>query len=136
MNPSPPGNEKPTGNGGLLRTDATETLADSCPRVNGKPIPPAGYGHVYDDDGNRETVPITFPPQEQEPFTADEKQRLDIILPVLRWAIGSKSRLAALEYLGQLDKRTAREIARSNKISASAVHREIRNLRAFLEALR
>ena len=113
-------------------TDDTERLSEAIPKVNGKPLAPAGYGHIYDEDGNRDTVPVTMPPS----FTPEEKERLDVIGPVIEWCHGSKARLAALQYLGGLDRRTVAEIAKTHKISASIVHREIGKLRAFIGALR
>ncbi len=121
--------EKPGLQAGLLRTDYDDaTVTDASLKVNGKPMPPDGYAKE-----NGELVPVTLP---QEPFAANERERLDIILPVLRWAIGSKSRVAALEYLGGLDRRPVAELAKFYKISPSVVHREVRALRAFLGAMR
>ena len=111
-----------------FQTYAAETVTESSLKVNGKPLAPAG--HAWE---NGKIVPIVEP----EMFTPEEKQRLDVILPVTRWAIGSKARLAALEFLGRLDERkTLREIANYHRISPSAAHRAVRELRAFLEALR
>ena len=147
----PPGKENATGEGGALKTDDAGTLTDTQPackkqfpdwpadvvtakslrgdrRTDGKPLAPAG--HAWE---NGKIVPIVEP----EMFTPEEKQRLDVILPVTRWAIGSKARLAALEFLSRLDERkTLREIANFHRISPSAAHRAVRELRAFLGALR
>lgn len=115
-----------------FQTYAAETVTESSLKVNGKPLAPAGYGHVYDEDGNRDTVPVTMPPD----FTDDERERLDVIGPVIEWCHGSKARLAALQYLGGLDRRTVAEIAKTHKISPSILHRAIRALRAFIGAMR
>jgi len=152
---APPGNEKAARQGRSLKTDdegkieqtpatckkqfpdwppevATPKKLESDRKIGGEPLAPAGYGHVYAADGSRELVPVELPPD----FTPEEKQRLDIILPVLRWVGFSKARMAALEFLGGLDRRTVSEIARTHKISASVVHREVKRLRAFIGAMR
>jgi len=134
----PPGPEK--GKAGTLETpgfleipnsDDADNLAKTDDGRNLKPLPPLPPGYGFDE--HNRPVPIVEPPS----FTPEEKERLDVILPAMRWAIGSTARLAALEFLGRLDERkTLREIACYHKISPSAAHRAVRELRAFLEALR
>ena len=121
---SPPGNEKPGLQAGLL-SDDTETIEQTPRRVNG--TPPAG--HAWE---NSKIVPIVEPPS----FTPEEKERFSVIIPVMRWVGFSRAKLAALEFLGGLDTRPIAEIARTHGISASAAHRAVKSLRKFLEALR
>ena len=124
---SPPKKEKAASpEAAPFQTYAADNVNATQAACNSKPLPP-GFGFE-----NGEPVPVTPP----EAFTAEEKERIEVIGPVVEWACGSKSKLAALQYLGGLDTRTVAEIAKTHKISPSIVHREIGKLRAFIGGMR
>ena len=91
-----------------------------------EPLPPLPPGYGYDE--HNRPVPTVEPPS----FSREEKERANVILEVMKWALGSRAKTAAVECVATLDTRAVGEVAKSYRLSASVVHRQIKALKKFI----
>ena len=113
-------------------SDDAGILNEASLKVNGEPMPPAGCGHVYDDEGNRETVPV-----ELHPTLLPEPEKLSryriVLRAVLEWVLicaGHPGKVTAFYVVIGEDKRELGEIAKALGIT----ERMFRNYRAEARA--
>ena len=138
MNESPPGNEKPTGKGGLL-TDSAFTISETQPDCNSKiksvESMPDDVGYYFDADGHRHFEPCVMPEQEAEPLSKEQ----GILLTIgtgCAFAAGHPGRWAAWLHVTRYDLRTTADIAESLKISQRSFQLYCKSARACLANLR
>ena len=143
MSESPPGNEKPGLQAGLL-TDSAFTISETQPDCNSKiksiDSMPDGVGYFFDEAGKRhyeecELHPTLEPEQTVSPELLELSRRTAVLYD---WALADEltPKVCAVRYVLGQDRRDAKTIAASLGVTPELVRLRIREAKKLLGELR